>query len=155
MRPFLIALALTCAAAAAAAQTSVPFGGFAQDTGAPVELEAESLRIEEGGARAVMSGGVVIAQGEMRLAAQEVTVEYREGRIQRILAAGDVILTQGEDAAEAQEADYDVDRGTVVLTGDVLVSQAGAAIQAQRATVDLVTGDAVMEGRVRTVLGGQ
>lgn len=153
MRAILIAAVV--AATSAGAQTSVPFGGFAQDTGAPVELEAESLRIEDGGARAVMSGGVVVGQGEMRLAAEEVTVEYREGRILRIRAAGDVILTQGEDAAEARTADYDVDRGTVILTGDVLVSQGAAAVSAERATVDLTTGDAVMEGRVRTVLGGQ
>ncbi len=147
----LLALAL---ATPAGAQTAVPFGDLAQDTGAPVELAADRLTIEEGGARAIMEGSVVIGQGAMRLAADRVEVDYLEGRIARLLATGAVVLTQGEDAAEAARADYDIDRGTVILTGDVLVTQGPTAVAAERAVVDLTTGQAVMEGRVRTVLGG-
>ena len=155
-----IALVATLAVAAlapapAAAQTAVPFGDLAQDTGAPVELSADRLTVEEGGTRAVMEGSVVVGQGELRLAADRVEVDYLEGRIARLLATGSVVLTQGEDAAEAAEADYDIDRGTVILTGDVLVTQGPTAVAAERATVDLTTGSAVMEGRVRTVLGGE
>lgn len=152
--PLAALLAGALLAAPAAAQTAVPFGDLSQDTEAPVELSADRLTVEEGGARAIMEGSVVVGQGDMRLAADRVEVDYLEGRIARLLASGSVVLTQGEDAAEAAEADYDIDRGTVILSGDVLVTQGAAAVAAERATVDLETGRAVMEGRVRTVLGG-
>ena len=152
--PLAALLAGALLGAPAAAQTAVPFGDLSQDTEAPVELSADRLTVEEGGARAIMEGSVVVGQGDMRLAADRVEVDYLEGRIARLLASGSVVLTQGEDAAEAAEADYDIDRGTVILSGDVLVTQGAAAVAAERATVDLETGRAVMEGRVRTVLGG-
>ena len=151
--PAAIALAALLSAGAALAQGAVPFGGLAQDTDAPVELTADRLTVEEGGARAIMEGSVVVGQGELRLAADRVEVDYLDGRIAKLLATGSVVLSQGEDAAEAAEADYDIERGTVILTGDVLVTQGPSAVAAERAVVDLTTGQAVMEGRVRTVLG--
>ena len=138
-----------------AAQGTMSFGGDGQDTAQPVEVTADNLSVQNDGARAIMTGSVVIAQGEMRLAADRVEVDYAEGRISKMVATGDVTLVQGPDAAEARSADYDVERGTVILEGDVLMTQGPSSVLADRATIDLATGDAVMEGRVRSVLQSQ
>ncbi|PRY93004.1 lipopolysaccharide export system protein LptA [Hasllibacter halocynthiae] len=151
MRPFVLILALVVGAPAL---SQVPFGGGAQDVGAPVEVTADSLSVARNGGSAVFEGGVVIGQGEIRLSAARVEVAYdgENRRIARLDATGGVTLVSGPDAAEARSASYDVDAGVVVLTGDVLLSQGETAISADSATVNLATGEAQAEGNVRTVL---
>ena len=61
-------------------------------------------------------------------------------------------MVSGEDAAEAQNAQYDIDAGTVLLTGQVLLSQGDNVISGDRITIDLNAGTAQAGGRVRTTL---
>ena len=61
-------------------------------------------------------------------------------------------LVSGEDAAEAAEARYDVESGTVTLTGDVVVTQGQNVLAGETMVVDLGDGTARVEGRVRSVL---
>ncbi|QBX35730.1 lipopolysaccharide transport periplasmic protein LptA [Paracoccus liaowanqingii] len=125
------------------------------DVSAPVEVAADNLSVDQADGSALFSGNVVIGQGEMRLSADEVTVDYAEGgqeRIRSLTAIGNVTLVSGEDAAEAGQAVYDVAGGSVVLTGDVLLTQGGNVLQGDRVTVDLATGSAQVQGRVRSVL---
>ena len=101
------------------------------------------------------TGNVLIGQGGMRLSADKVTVTYAQGNAQRISALkaeGNVTLSSGSDAAEARTADYNVERGTVILTGDVLLTQGANVLAGQTVTVDLATGTAQAQGRVRSVL---
>ena len=58
------------------------------------------------------------------------------------------------DAAEAAEADYTIDTGTVDMRGNVLLTQAGNTLGAQNLSVNLATGNATLSGRVRTTLSG-
>ena len=149
--PGLLALGL---ALPAAAQT-VAFGGIQADTAAPVEVTAESLRVNQDTGEAVFTGNVLIGQGEMRLSADSVTVVYAEGGTQSIRslnATGGVTLVSGPDAAEAAEAVYDVEKGTVVLTGDAIVTREGSVLAGDRIEVNLTDGTASVQGGVRTVL---
>lgn len=145
-------LPMTAPGAATAQQ--VAFGGMQQDTRSPVEVTADSLSVNQADGTAMYSGNVVIAQGDMRLAAPRVLVVYSEqaSSIQRLEATGGVTLVSGEEAAEAERADYDIEAGTVVMSGDVLLTQGTSALTAQRMTVNLETGTAEMGGRVKTVL---
>lgn len=146
---------LLLAAAPALAQGQVAFGGIRADTTKPVEVTADSLTVNQSDGTAVFAGNVLVAQGEMRLSAGEVRVEYAEGdtrRIERLLATGGVTLVSGPDAAEAKEAVYTIESGSVVLTGDVLLTQGPNVLSGQKLTVDLKTGTGSMEGRVKTVL---
>ncbi|RJE80810.1 lipopolysaccharide transport periplasmic protein LptA [Paracoccus sp. JM45] len=152
LRPLLIALAL---AAAPASAQNVTFGGMKADVSAPVEVASDNLTVNQTDGSALFSGNVVIGQGEMRLAADEVTVQYAEGgqnRIQTMTATGNVTLVSGEDAAEAQRAVYHVENGNVVLTGNVLLTQGRNVLSGDRITVDLASGSAQVNGRVRSVL---
>ena len=152
LRPLLTALALLAAPASA---QNVTFGGMKADVSAPVEVASDNLTGNQTDGSALFEGNVVIGQGDMRLSADQVTVQYAEGgqnRIQSLTATGNVTLVSGEDAAEAQKAVYDVEGGNVVLTGDVLLSQGQNVLSGDTVTVDLATGAAQVNGRVRSVL---
>lgn len=150
-------LALCAAASAAAQGTQIAFGGLRQDTSLPVEVQADSLRLNQADNSAVFIGNVLVGQGDLRLSAAEVRVEYAAGggAIERLLASGGVTMATPQEAAEAQQAVYAVAAGTVVLTGDVLLTQGANAVSGQRLTVDLKAGTGVMEGQVTTIFTPQ
>ena len=147
-----LALGLT-AAQLNAQQANIAFGGIKQDTSLPVTLDADTLAINNADGSAKFTGNVVVAQGEMRLTAGEVQVEYLPdgGGIKTLHATGGVTLINTGDAAEAKEALYTIDSGNVVMTGDVLLTQGANAISGQKLVLNLKDGTGVMEGRVQTV----
>ena len=151
---FLTLLALLPLAAVAQQGAQVAFGGMQQDTRAPVEVTADALSVNQSDGTALYSGNVVIAQGQMRLAAPRVLVVYGKdvGRIKRLEATGGVTLVSGTEAAEADRADYDIEGGQVIMSGNVLLTQGPSALTAERMVVNLRDGTAQMSGRVRTVL---
>lgn len=148
------ALLLAAAPLASAAQgTQVAFGGVRQDPTLPVEVTADSLQVNQTDGTAVFTGNVLAVQGEMRLTARAVRVEYAEGggAIGKLHASGGVTLVNATDAAEAAEAVYTLATGSVVMTGSVLLTQGQNAISGERLVLDLKAGTGVMEGRVKTV----
>ena len=151
----LLALALCCLlmpVAVGAQQANIAFGGLKQDTSLPVQVEADSLTVEQASGTAVFSGNVRVAQGDLKLAAARVQVEYAaDGKaIERLHASGGVTMANASDAAEAKEAVYTIDSGNLVMTGDVLLTQGQSAIAGQKLVIDLKAGTGVMEGRVST-----
>jgi len=147
-------IVLTLLAQPALAQTTA-FGGMTADIKAPVEVSADALSVNQADGSATFTGNVVIAQGDMRLGADSVTVVYAEGgqqRISRLTAKGDVTLVSGGDAAEAQQADYDVTAGRVTLTGDVMLTQGENLLAGESMVVNLADGTAQVQGRVRSVI---
>ncbi|KQB96609.1 organic solvent tolerance protein OstA [Loktanella sp. 1ANDIMAR09] len=139
---------------AAHAQTNINLGGMEVDTSAAVEVTADSLSIDQANGSAVFDGNVMIVQGDLRLTAGRVEVIYgaNTSEIARLLASGGVTFVTADEAAEAQQADYDITSGLLVMTGDVLLTQGPSAISAGQMTINVTDGTATMEGRVRTVL---
>lgn len=135
---------------------NVAFGALKHDSSLPVEIAADQLQINQETGKAVFRGNVEVGQGEMRLAAAVVEVEYEggessTGKVQRLHATGGVTLVSGAEAAEAREAVYTIGSSQIVMTGDVLLTQGQNALSGQKLVVDLDKGTGVMEGRVRTV----
>jgi len=152
--PLVLCLGLGLGIGAAQAQ-QVAFGGLKTDPTAKVEVSADKLAVNQADGNAVFTGNVIIVQGPMRLQAAQVQVEYGtadKSKIARLHATGGVTLVTGSDAAEAKEAVYDVDAGSVLMTGEVLLTQGENVLSGQRLTVDLKSGTGQMDGRVRTVL---
>lgn len=147
-------------AGAAGAQDGTAAGGFRnEDPGAPVEVTADKLDLARAEGTALFTGNVIAVQGDMRLTADWVLVEYilnPDGTlgddIDRITARDNVLLVTPEEAAEGNEAIYTLRTNEVVMTGDVLLTQGGNTVSGDRLVVDMETGIGEVQGRVRTVL---
>jgi lipopolysaccharide export system protein LptA len=155
MRLILCALAVAALGPVAvlAQGASVEFGGLRQDASLPVEVSADSLTVNQTDGSALFEGNVIAVQGDLRLTAGAVQVRYAQGggAIDTLTASGGVTLVSATDAAEAREAVYSVQAGSVVMTGDVLLTQGNNAISGQKLVLDLAAGTGRMEGRVQTV----
>ncbi|MBT8153532.1 LptA/OstA family protein [Epibacterium ulvae] len=158
LRHFFIALMVITLPTFAAAQGTIAFGSVKTDPGAPVEVSAENLEVNQTDGSARFTGNVVIIQGVMRLSADIVHVTYKTGDdqqktgIESLNASGDVILVNGPDAAEANTAEYNIDSGTITMTGNVLLTQGAAVLTSNKMVVNLTSGTAEMAGRVKTIL---
>ncbi|MDR0810327.1 MAG: lipopolysaccharide transport periplasmic protein LptA [Gemmobacter sp.] len=153
LAPLVVLCALAAPVAVIAQQAQIAFGGLRQDTSLPVQVDAESLTVDQADGSATFSGNVRVEQGTMRLAAAMVRVEYAPGggAISQLHASGGVTFVNAADAAEAKEAVYSIAEGRVVMTGDVLLTQGRSAISGQKLVIDLKAGTGVMEGGVSTV----
>jgi len=157
---FLSVLAICCALPTLiqAQGASIELGSGAFDSGQPVEVSADSLSVDQTTGLAVFDGNVLVVQGEVRMSAARVEIEYATGEggapngISRLRASGGVTFVTATDAAEAQQAIYSIDDSSVVLTGNVLLTQGETAISGEKLVVDLISGSGRMEGRVRTVI---
>jgi lipopolysaccharide export system protein LptA len=153
IRTVITVIAMGCATLAQAQGTSVAFGTVQQDTSLPVEVSADSLSVSQNDGSALFTGNVVIGQGEMRLSAPRVLVYYTQNQsgVERLEATGGVTLVNGDQAAEADTAEYEVNRGTIRMLGNVLLTQGANTLVSDSMDVDLEAGTALMNGRVRTV----
>ncbi len=155
-----LSLALTAPQGASAQSTEVAVGGFTNnDPDAPVEITSDRLDLKRFDGTALFTGDVLAIQGEMRLRAEWVLVEYvmlEDGNlgneIEKVTARENVLLVTPTEAAEGNEGIYFPLTNRVVMTGDVLLTQGPNTIAGDTMTVDLETGIGEIEGRVRTVL---
>jgi lipopolysaccharide export system protein LptA len=154
----LAALSLAQLPTGAVAQAQLPFSGIGTDRDAPVELSADSLEVDQAQGTALFTGDVLVIQGDLRLSALRVRVDYAtdpdsgRNRIARINADGAVVLVTPAEAAEGDRAVYDLDSGEIVMEGSVVLTQAGSALAGDRLVIDLDTSTGRMEGRVRSVI---
>lgn len=152
--PALTVIALLSQLAMAGAQgMAVGFGGLRQDTGAPVEVTADGLTIDQSGGNATFQGNVRVVQGDLRMAADRIVVTYgADGKgVDRLTASGRVTLATAAEAAESTEAVYEVASGLLTMRGGVLLTQGAATIAGDRLVANLAAGTGQMEGQVKTV----
>ncbi len=140
-----------------AQSTDVAFGGLNHDTSQQVEILSDSFSIDQKTGTAEFVGNVVVGQGNMRMSAAKILVEYKTkngestGQIERMHATGGVTLVSGSEAAEAQTAVYSIDAGSILMEGAVILTQGASALSGQKLTINLRTGSARIEGRVKTI----
>lgn len=139
---------------ATTAQTNVDLGGMTVDTAAAIEVTADSLSVDQETGQAIFDGNVMIGQGDLRLTAGRVQVVYGTdtSEIAQLIASGGVTFVTADEAAEAQQAEYDITSGLLVLSGEVLLTQGASVISAGKMTINVTDGTATMDGRVRTIL---
>jgi lipopolysaccharide export system protein LptA len=138
---------------------NLTLGSGTFDSGMPVEVSADTFSVDQNSGQAVFDGNVLVVQGDVRMSADKVLIEYATdgdataNGISRLIASGGVTFVTPTDAAEAREAVYSIADSTVTLSGDVLLTQGQNALSGERLIVDLTSGTGRMEGRVRTVFG--
>ena len=148
-----VILATALLAQSALAQgTGVAFGGIQGDPTLPVDITSQSLSINQKDGEAEFDGSVLVIQGEMRLSADNLRVEYKADKsgIERLIAKGNVLLVNAVDAASADSAIYTIDTGEVIMSGNVSLSQGETTLMAPKLLIDLKTGMGRLEGGVKT-----
>ncbi|MEM1237693.1 MAG: LptA/OstA family protein [Pseudomonadota bacterium] len=131
----------------------VAFAGLGQTTDQPIEIAADTMAIDQDDGSAVLTGNVVIGQGDLRMTASRVTIDYtQEGGISEMFAVGGVVIVTPEEEVESTTALYKLADDSIFLSGDVLLVQGRSTVLSETMRVDLTDGTALLEGRVRTVL---
>ena len=119
------------------------------DSSQPVNYAADRIELQDRQQRVVLSGDVVINQGDLRLTAGRTTVSYTNNgslQIQRIDATGGVTVTRGSERAQGAAGVYDFNRNVIVLSGGVALRRGGDTLNGGRLTIDLDTGLSTVDG---------
>lgn len=152
-------------------------GGFSSKSNQPIDIESDTLEVQEANKIAIFSGNVKAVQGEMTMRSKRLKVKYAskeagaaepkpaEGekksggsRITSIRAEGKVLINTAEDQTVTSDwAFFDVVSQTVTIGGNVILSQAGNVIKGEELIIDLKTnrsrfvnrGDPAKPQRVR------
>lgn len=128
--------------------------GFNSDQ--PVNYAADRIELQDRQNRVVLSGDVVITQGDLRLTAGRTTVAYTDTgslSIQRIDATGGVTVTRGSERAQGSTGVYDFNRRVIVLSGGVALRRGGDTLNGGRLTIDLNSGLSSVDGRAGSAGG--
>lgn len=101
---------------------------------------------DSGDGDVVLSGNVMIEQGTLKIESDTGTVKRRNGEIRSAVLTGSPVqvrqtLDDGTQMqARAQQIDYDLVEGVVLLTGNVFVTQPQGDMRGERVRYDLKTG---------------
>lgn len=130
-----------------AATATQGIAGFNSDQ--PVNYAADQIELQDKQNRVVLSGNVVIDQGDLRLTAARTTVAYTNMggvKIQRIDATGGVVVTRGNERASGAAGVYDFNRRVIVLSGGVHLQRGTDTLNGGRLTMDLKSGLSTVDG---------
>lgn len=119
------------------------------DSGAPVDVAADRIELQDRDDRVLFIGDVVVQQAQLTLRTARLRVAYAASGgidIQRLDASGGVTVTSPSETARGDYAVYDLGAGLITLVGDVELQQGPNRIQGQRLTIDLDSGRAVIDG---------
>jgi lipopolysaccharide export system protein LptA len=115
----------------------------------PVDYSADRIELQDKQQRVILSGSVVINQGDLRLTAARTTVAYTNNnslQIQRIDAVGGVVVTRGNERASGSAGVYDFNRRVIVLSGGVALRRGADTLNGGRLTMDLKSGLSTVDG---------
>ena len=120
------------------------------DTSAPVSFDAGSFVIDDRANRVVLSGGVEVNQGGLKVRSNRMLAQYSDQGsldISRITANGGVVVTRGNDRASGDSAVYDFSQRIITMAGNVRLSRGGDMLSGGRLVIDLDSGLSTIDGR--------
>ena len=146
---------------AAAAVVAFSAGAFASETmavlkfqqagsGGPITVSAEEVSYRPQKGLTILTGGVVVEQGSLSLAADFVEVHGAGGRpseVERIVAEGGLRVETGVSAIAADRGEWDVAGQRIELTGNVTMTTEGSTFTGLQFVHDLATGESSLKGR--------
>jgi lipopolysaccharide export system protein LptA len=151
VRSLLVAASLVSAATAATiAAAADPVSALkGHDSGAPVDVTADRIEVQDRSDRAIFAGNVHVKQASLSLDTERLTVAYSSGggvQIRRLDASGGVTVRSPSETARGNFGIYDLDRKLITLVGAVQLNRGGSQISGSRLVIDLNTGRAVIDG---------
>lgn len=167
MRLPIPALILACAGTLAHAQgTTTPFSNFKHDSTQPVEITSDALEVDQAAGKAVFTGTVKVAQGELRMASDRLEVFYVQPPADPKDGAAKAGATKTDtakpDVAKPDVAKPDAPAGGaprgggidhMIATGNVTLTTGAEAAEAEKASYVVATGIVEMEGDVLLTQG--
>lgn len=154
----ILAVATLLGQPAAAQDVQISFGQSLRLDGRELEITADSLEVDQTSGASIFRGNVLAVQGELRIQAQFLRLDYQSGaragaqRIGTLTASGGVTMVTAEEAIEAREAIYALDEQRLEMIGDVMLVQGPNTLSGERFVADLRAGSGRMIGRVRTII---
>ena len=147
---------------------------FATDPKAPVDIEADSLDVDDKQSSAVFVGGVVARQGSFTMRSTKLTAHYVGGsglgdplaakkgksenttaQLKEIRADGKVVITStNAHKAEGDWAKFDAKTNTVEVGGDVRLSQGKTVVRGTRILINMNSGEATIVSDKNVAGGG-
>ncbi len=141
---------------------SAPFTAHAlkEDVNKPIEVEADSVEIDEGSGKSTYKGNVILSQGSIRLKADTITVIQNEKKSDQIKAVGrPATLTQKSSKGKkgikgrSQRMEYYIDSDILYLIGNASLVQGKDTFQSDRIAYDrkksLIKGGTSAKGKQR------
>jgi lipopolysaccharide export system protein LptA len=119
------------------------------NTNQPVSFDADRIELQDRQNRVVLSGSVVIRQGDLRLSADRTTIAYSDSgtlTIQRLDAIGNVVVNRGSEQASGSAGVYDFNRKLITLSGGVNLRRGTDRLSGGRLVIDLNTGLSSVDG---------
>ena len=123
-------------------------GALSTDREQPVRIDADSASLDDRKRIATYRGGVVIAQGSLRISGELVTMYFDESYdLATLVAEGEPArFNQRPDdgpaqTGEAARIEYQVQEGAMVFIGNAEIVQGEFRMEAERIDYNSVTGD--------------
>lgn len=126
------------------------------DTTLPVQIDADSLEIQQKEKVAVFVGNVAARQGELVLRSDRLAVDYGSAKgveksgatpeISRLRAKGQVHLVSPAESARGDWAVYDVPGRVITMGGDVVLTRGENVLQGRHLVFNLATGKSRIDG---------
>ena len=144
-------------------EQGIAFGAsFKTDPGAPVQVEATRLDVDDTAKQAVFTGDVRAVQGDFVIRAAELTAAYTgsaglngadtaatkqaAAQLSRIKAKTKVQITSKDgQSATGDWADFDPKANTATLGGDVVLTQGKNVVRGTKLVIDMNTGETVIK----------
>jgi lipopolysaccharide export system protein LptA len=149
-------------AALAAWLLAVPATGawaLESDRAQPIQVEADSVEIDDRKGLSTYQGNVVIRQGTIRIEADRVTVQQRGSHSEKVTADGTPVHFQQQPdkgqlvKGHAKRAEYSVDSELLYLLGDAVLTQGPDVFKSDRIIYDrarsVVKAGAAAQGKQR------
>ncbi len=139
----------TYAAEAPPARATAPAQGASLiSSDQPVSIGADNAALSENDRVVVLSGNVVVKQGDIQLTADKVTAYYTAGaapthdsniagNIERLLAEGNVVVTRPGEVVKSTTATYEMAKRQILMTGHVVATRGGNIVRGERVVVDI------------------
>ena len=101
----------------------------------PIKIKSDRLQIKDRDREAFWNGNVRVEQGELRLFCEQLAAHYdAQGEIATLLAEKNVRILRNKMETRSQQAAYDREAQTVVLTGKPQVTKEGNVLIGDRIT---------------------
>jgi lipopolysaccharide transport protein LptA len=132
---------------------------------APLDVEADSLDVDDTARLAIFRGDVITKQGEVTMRSPQIRASYTgsarladmnaaadqpssggSSQLERIEADGGVVVTTADGRkVTGTSARYEAKTNSVAVTGDVELSQQGTVVRGNRLVIDMASGKATID----------